>query len=107
MVFLGIGGAWHRLYFDWGIIFWRVQDRAPEAFEVPEIGAAYRVVDLAAQHDLKGRRLVRYLMEPIAGGAQVTFEFEDGVRLAFRNVEDITTKAAAVTGPTLGTVRRR
>jgi hypothetical protein len=92
VTFLCFEGRWHRLYFDFGIVFWRDAEGGPEPFEAPEIDSDYPVVDVAAERGLRGVRLRGYRMEPWgACGARVTFEFESGARLAFRSVEDVTT----------------
>ncbi|HEX5725587.1 MAG TPA: hypothetical protein VFX98_08985 [Longimicrobiaceae bacterium] len=91
VVYLYFGGSWHRLYFDWGIVFWRPYHGPPEAVEPTEDGAAFPLVDLAARFGLAGVRLRGYRMEPLPLGARVTFEFENGVALAFRNEDDRTT----------------
>jgi hypothetical protein len=83
-------GGWHRLYFDYGIVLWRPSERAPQSFDVPELSASYRVADVAATRGLLGYRLSYYEMQPIEGGSRVTFTFENGHRLTFDNVDDIT-----------------
>lgn len=88
--YLCFDGTWHRLSFDYGMIFWRRDEHAPESYEAPELDSAYPVVDVAAERGLLGLRLARYEMEPIDGGASVVFLFESGHRLAFSSVEDVT-----------------
>jgi hypothetical protein len=87
---LCFGGIWHRLYFDYGVIFWRPGEHRPESYEAPELGSSYPVVDVAAARGLLGVRLACYKMSPIAGGARVIFSFEGGQRLAFSSVDDVT-----------------
>ena len=94
VVFLRFAGIWHRLYFDWGIIFWRITDRAPVSFEAPEIEGSFRIVDLGALLGVRGKRLDRYEMKSIEGGSQVDFVFYDGQSVSFRNVADRTSLAA-------------
>lgn len=83
-------GAWHRLYFDYGIVFWRTDESEPQSYDAPEIDSSYRVVDVATPRGLLGTRLANYEMEPIEGGSRVAFSFENGHRLKFCSVNDIT-----------------
>jgi hypothetical protein len=95
VVFLCFEGRWHRLYFDYGIVFWRIAEGEPQPFQAPEIDSAYPIVDVAEERGLRGARLLSYQMGPLSGGAQVTFAFENGARLAFRSVDDLTTYSDA------------
>jgi hypothetical protein len=91
VTFLCFEGRWHRLYFDFGIVFWRDTEGGPEPFEASEIDSNYPVVDVATERGLRGVKLRGYRMEPWGDcGAMVAFEFESGARLAFRSVEDVT-----------------
>jgi hypothetical protein len=91
VVFLCFEGRWHRLYFDYAIVFWRTAESGPEPFQAPELESDYPVVDLAEERGLRGVRLLHYRMEPLGvSGAQVTFAFENGARLAFRCIDDVT-----------------
>ncbi|QDV32264.1 hypothetical protein [Tautonia plasticadhaerens] len=83
-------GGWHRLYFDFGIVFWRPEERGPQSFDAPELDSSYPVVDVAALRGLLGVRLSHYEMAPIEGGARVTLAFENGHHLTFSSVDDIT-----------------
>jgi hypothetical protein len=92
VVSLCFEGRWHRLYFDYGIVFWRAGSGGPQPFQAAEIDSDYPVVDLAEERGLQGVRLLDYRMEPLdTCGAQVTFAFENGARLTFRCIEDLTT----------------
>lgn len=95
VVYLCFGGTWHRLYFDYGIIFWRPGECGPESYEAPELDSSYPVVDVAAERGLLGQRLSRYEMEPIKGGSRVCFVFEGGKSLAFSSVDDVTSYQAS------------
>ena len=85
VVFLCFEERWYRLYFDGCIIYWRTATGEPEPFEAPELDSAYPVVDVAQERNLRGKRLVAYRMEPLGDGVKVTFAFENGSRLAFRD----------------------
>ena len=92
VVFLGFEGRWHRLDFDYGIVFWRAAEGGPRPFQAPETDSDYPIVDVAEERGLRGVRLLEYRMEPLGScGAQVTFAFEKGARLAFRGLDDLTT----------------
>jgi hypothetical protein len=92
VAFLCFEGRWHRLYFDFGVVFWRDADGGPKPYRAPEIDSDYPVIDVAEERGLRGVRLLGYRMEPLGVcGAKVTFEFANGARLAFRSVEDVTT----------------
>lgn len=91
VVFLCFEGRWHRLYFDYAIVFWRAADGGPEPFKPPETGSAFPLVDIAEQRGLRGARLLCYRMESLDDGAQVTFAFENGARIVFRCIDDLTT----------------
>jgi hypothetical protein len=85
VIFLKFGGVWSRLYFD-GMIFWRLCEKPPHPFEVPEKGWRYPHVDVGANADVIGRKLIRYEMsdEPM----RVSFEFEGGKRIFVESRND-------------------
>lgn len=87
---LCFNGTWHRLYFDYGIVFWRSGEGRPESYDAVELDASYQVVDVASPRGLLGVCLSRYEMSSIDGGARVSFAFENGRGLEFRCVDDIT-----------------
>jgi hypothetical protein len=91
VVYLRFGGRWHRLYFDYGIVFWRPQESAPEAVPPGGEGYAYPLVDLGRQAGVCGVVLDRLEAAPIAGGSEVRFAFRNGADLVFRSIADITT----------------
>jgi hypothetical protein len=63
----------------------------PEAFVAPEVGAGFRVDDLAAKFSLHGRRLVRVSERGTVEGAAVDLVFEGEQVLTFACANDITT----------------
>jgi len=88
MTYLCFEGSWHRLYFDYAIIFWRTADRPN--FDPPESDDYCPVIiDVASQRGLLGIRLLDYEMTPIENGSRVTFAFENGHGIAFESVDDI------------------
>jgi hypothetical protein len=94
VVYLRFGGAWHWLYFDSGIVFWRSHDRAPESVPPGEEDYAYPLVDLGRRFDIRGVILDRLEAAQIEGGSDVRFEFHSGVVVVFSCVSDTTTYRA-------------
>ncbi len=85
--YLRFGGAWHRLYFDCGIVFWRPSEGPPPVLpgdEVPER------IDVAAEAGVAGVVLEGYRMEPTARGSRVTFAFANGGRIVVEDTDDRT-----------------
>lgn len=98
VVYLQFGGAWRRLCFDFGVVFWRPHDRAPESVPPGEQDFAYPLVDLGRRFGIRGVMLDRLEALPIEGGADVRLEFRNGVVVAFRCVADTTTYRAEPIG---------
>jgi hypothetical protein len=93
VVFLKSDDAWNRLYFDCGIIFWRPDNREPQAYDFRNDDGTvseFRIRDLGRERDLVGQQLEDYSMEPVDGGSQVTFRMQDGTCFGFENVNDST-----------------
>jgi hypothetical protein len=96
VVFLCFEGRWHRLYFDYGIVFWRAAETGPQPYQAPETDSDYPVVDVAEEMGLRGVRLLSYRMDPLGtSGAQVTFTFENGAQLALHCIDDLTSYGGA------------
>ncbi|MCB9171988.1 MAG: hypothetical protein H6637_03610 [Ardenticatenales bacterium] len=60
ILYLKFDGQWHRLYFDFGIIFWRLEDELPESFDVPEEGWSFKMIDVNRTIPVVGRCLEQY-----------------------------------------------
>ncbi len=88
VTFLQFDGAWFRLYFEPGLIFWRSGVDTPHPWEVPEEGWEYPHVDLGKVADVIGRTLIRYDMWPTQDSARVSFEFENGKRILIEHRND-------------------
>jgi hypothetical protein len=73
VVFLRFGNTWHRLCFDFGIIFWRANVPPPASSEEPVIEASYPVVNIGTELGIVGSPLHRYEMTSIEGGSRVEF----------------------------------
>ena len=75
---LKVNGRWHQLYFDEGIVFWRLQEEEPKAVELqPGDPMTYPLIDLGEKYALKQSIISDYITEPLLGGARVSFVFED------------------------------
>jgi hypothetical protein len=77
-LFLKVNGRWHQLYFDTGIVFWRIQQEAPVLIE-QQAGApfAYPLIDIGEQFAIKDCIITECITEPLVEGARVTLVFED------------------------------
>jgi len=94
VVWLRFKDSWYRLFFEFSAVNWRASDKGPEAYEMPELEAEVRIVDLADQFGLVGDALSSYEAAPIEGGSEVRFEFRSGKSIAFRSVNDATSYTA-------------
>jgi hypothetical protein len=91
IVYLRFAGTWHKMSIDGGVVFWRKLDRAPEPWRVENADWGYPQVDVGAAAGIVGRSLKHYRMTTRAAGAQVSFEFDNGRRVAIENEEDRST----------------
>src|SRR5690349_4290178 len=89
-IYLRFEDTWHRLYFDCGTVFWRIQDSPPEPFVVADEGWEYPLLEIGVSAGVVGVRLDTYDMAPLEAGAFVEFKFANGKRIRFRNVNDRT-----------------
>jgi hypothetical protein len=46
ILYLHVENIWHRLYFDYGTVFWRVQHEKPENYEASPEGWCFELTDL-------------------------------------------------------------
>jgi hypothetical protein len=108
VIYLRFGGAWHRLYFDCGIVFWRLYDRAPEGVSPGEKGFGCPLVDLGQRFGVQGVVVDRLAAAPIEGGSEVRFVFRNGMVVLFSCVADTTTYRAEISpGMSSSTTRAR
>lgn len=77
IVHLRFGEDWHRLYFDMGMVFWRVEAAKPETAGLDDEGFGFRLTDLGAQLGVSG--------DPVAGHETLISKTETMVRLSFRS----------------------
>jgi hypothetical protein len=77
-LFLKVNGRWHQLYFDAGIVFWRIQEEAPVPAE-EQVAApfAYPLINLGEKFGIKDGIITECITEPLVEGARVTLAFED------------------------------
>jgi hypothetical protein len=90
VIYLRFGPDWHRLTFDHGIIFWRLQRERLCPDTMPELESETRIDNIGEHYDLSGRRLLSYRASAITGGSEVVFSFEGSRAVTFRNVADHT-----------------
>jgi len=77
VLLLKVNGGWHQLYFDEGIVFWRLQTEQPKALEAqPGDPMTYPLIDMGEKYALKQSVISDYITEPLLGGARVSFVFE-------------------------------
>ncbi|KPK40341.1 MAG: hypothetical protein AMJ69_02605 [Gammaproteobacteria bacterium SG8_47] len=75
---LKVNGRWHQLYFDAGVVFWRMRSEGPVPAEhKPDDPFDFPLVDLGEQFDIKGCLITDCVTEPVIGGARVSMSFED------------------------------
>lgn len=78
MLLLKVNDRWHQLYFDSGIVFWRLQGDEPKAFEAqPDDPLTYPLIDVGEKYALKQAVISDFITEPLIDGARVSFIFED------------------------------
>ena len=92
VIYFLVHNKWHRLYFDFGTVFWRqdvdgVPDyRGPATADNPFVN-----VDLGAELSLAGRTISSCVTEAVGDhGSRVSFHFVGGGTLSFTCIGDIT-----------------
>ena len=90
-LFIKVKEHWHRLYFDAGIVFWRIQEEPPESVESqPTDPFVYPLIDMSEKYDIKNCIITDYATEPILEGAQVSIVFENKGSLIITHSENRT-----------------
>jgi hypothetical protein len=90
VVHLCVGGEWHKLIIDCGVIIWRRPDGPPslepgfDDFEYPQF-------DVGAIAGVIGQRLENYSMEADTIRGRVEFLFDNGSKIAIVNENDRST----------------
>ena len=86
-----VNGRWHELYFDAGIVFWRLQQEAP--VPVPQQSGdpfSYPLIDLGEKYGLKDSFIRDVMTDPLVDGARVTLIFADKGELLITHSENQT-----------------
>jgi hypothetical protein len=92
VIFLKVSGNWYRLYFDYGIIFWRKDKEGPKEYEIPEYESYFKVVDVGRNYGL-----VNNIIESVVGrtlpnyDSAVIIKMANEKSIAFSNIDDNTT----------------
>jgi hypothetical protein len=78
VLLLKVNGRWHQLYFDAGIVFWRIQQEAPVPVE-QQAGTpfAYPLLNIGEQFGIEDCLITDCITEALVEGARVTLVFED------------------------------
>lgn len=92
VIYLKVTGNWHRLYFDYGIIFWRKDKEGPKEFAMPEYESHFKIVDVGRKYSL-----VNNLIESVEGhvlpnhGSEITIKMANEKVITFSSIDDNTT----------------
>lgn len=90
-LFLKVNGRWHQLYFDAGIIFWRILEETPTSFEQqPGDPFVYRLIDVGEKFAVKECVITDCMTEPLIEGVRVSLVFEDKGSLIVKHSENKT-----------------
>lgn len=77
MLSIKANDRWHLLYFENGVIYWRLQKEGPKPFEEKdEDPFKYPHIDLAAQYGIKGHMIEDCESQAMPDGARVIITFE-------------------------------
>ena len=91
VVFLKFSGAWHQLYFDGGVVHWRLQSDAPQQREADSSGVfSYPLVNLGESYGIRGQKISPCQVMETSDGETLTLQFETGAWLQFKNSGDTT-----------------
>ena len=93
VIYFRIHDTWHRLYFDFGTVFWRCDvTEVPDYPGPPSVDAPFVNSDLDAELAIAGRTIASCVTEPVGEyDSKVTFNFAGGGALSFTCIEDLTT----------------
>jgi hypothetical protein len=94
VIFLRFASRWYRLYFDFGIVFWRASETGPEGFVGDELDASFQPQDIGTTFGVTGRRLAAITYDAIVDGSRVVLRFEDGRQIKFECQMDVTRYSA-------------
>ena len=78
ILFLKVNGHWHQLYFDAGMVFWRLQKVAPVAVvQQPGDTFSYPLIDIGEKYAIQNTIITDCITESLGEGVRVTLIFED------------------------------
>ncbi len=91
VVLIKVEERWYHLYFDIGIVFWRISSDEPhESKPEDTVEYSYHLRDLGVDLDLAGRVIQSCTAKAGPGGSEVEFSFEGGKKISFTNVDNLT-----------------
>lgn len=91
VLYLKVSDKWHRLYFDYEIIFWKTGPNGiddPSADRGKEFGNPLR--DLVQELDLSGQKITKCERLILPNGIAVNFQFSNGVTTVISSINDQT-----------------
>lgn len=91
VIYLKVSNEWHRLYFDYEIIFWK---KGPNGIDDPNADRGkdfgYTLRDLKAELGLKNQTIIECTKEVLLKGVAVLFRFSNGKNIQVSSVNDQT-----------------
>lgn len=91
VLYLKVSNEWHRLYFDYEIVFWQKGPNGiddPSADRGKEFG--YPLRDLKEELGLNDQTIVECTRELLSNGVAVLFQFSNGKHIQVSSVDDQT-----------------
>jgi len=92
VIYLKVNENWHRLCFDFGIIFWREVEEGPKEYTILEWESHFKIVDVGRKYGL-----VNNVIESVEGrvlpnqASEVTIKMANEKVITFSNIDDNTT----------------
>ena len=78
ILFLKVNRRWHQLYFDTGMVFWRIQKVAPVQVEQQAGDTfSYPLINIGEKFAIQNCIIVDCITESLGEGSRVTLVFED------------------------------
>jgi hypothetical protein len=88
VTFLKFGGIWHRLYFDFPVVFWRTQEEEPKPWEIADEGFVYPHTDVGREAGVLGQALTASEIRATHQRIQVLFCFQNGHQVILEDIND-------------------
>jgi len=89
VVYLKVDEKWHRLYFDYEIIFWRNENTAPKDYTMPEYSSYFKLADVASKYSFKDSMIVEVTAHRVENGVEVGIYFNNGKKIIFSSINDV------------------